>query len=500
MVKALVTWIGHTDIRCAKQKGSDGLGPIGQALSDRDFDEVHLLSDLPQKDVSLFIGWLDSLSTALLTLHCKKLSGPTQFGEIYNAAKEVVSGLVEDHGQDLALTFHLSPGTPAMAAIWILLAKSIFPAELIESSIQEGVHTASVPFDISAEFLPDLLRGLDDRLARIAASLPAESAGFDKIVYRSAPMKKVALLARKVAMRSVPVLIEGESGTGKELFARAIHAASLRRDKPFMPVNCGAIPSELIESTLFGHERGAFTGADRMHQGFFEAAGEGTLFLDEIGELPLAAQVKLLRAIQEKEITRVGAAAAIRAAPRIIAATNRNLLQEVADDRFRKDLFYRIAVAVIRLPPLRQREGDVGLLADYLMSRINHESKDEPGYRQKKLSPGAKNLMARHAWPGNVREMENTLMRAAVWSADETLDSEDIREALLTAEAGAVPDLMARPLGNGFNIKDLLNNLLQHYLARAMAEANGNKSRAAKLLGLPNYQTLSNWLNKYQVQ
>ena len=270
-----------------------------------------------------------------------------------------------------------------MAAVWIILAKTRFPAELIESSKEHGVRTASVPFDIAADFLPDLLARPDRELERLAAGLPPEAPEFSAIVHRSPVMQRVIARARRVAPRSIPVLIEGESGTGKELLARAIHQASPRRDRPFVTVNCGAIAPDLVESELFGHEKGAFTGAGAQRRGYFEAAHTGTLFLDEIGELPKPAQVKLLRALQEGEVTRVGATAPTRVDVRILAATNRTLAAEVAAGRFREDLFYRLAVAVIDLPPLREREGDAGLLLDRLLDQVNRESGTEPGYSQR---------------------------------------------------------------------------------------------------------------------
>ena len=216
----------------------------------------------------------------------ERLSGPTQFGEIYEAAIRGVQRAIGDSRRDVALTFHLSPGTPAMAAVWILLGKTRFPAELIESSKEHGVRTASVPFDISADFIPDLLREQDERLRLGSAGEPPEAPEFADIIHRSRVMERLIQRARRVAVRNVPVLIEGESGTGKEMLARAIHRASPRRDRPFVTVNCGAIPAELVESELFGHERGAFTGAKEPRKGYFEAANGGTLFLDEIGELP----------------------------------------------------------------------------------------------------------------------------------------------------------------------------------------------------------------------
>ena len=173
----------------------------------------------------------------------------------------------------------------------------------------------------------------------------------------------------------------------------------------------------MIESELFGHEKGAFTGADKQRTGYFEAAHTGTLFLDEIGELSLPAQVKLLRALQEKELTRLGASKPIPFDVRVIAATNRDLVKEMAEGRFRPDLFYRIAVAVLKLPPMKERAGDVGLLIEGILEQINTDSVAEPGYKHKKISSGAKNLMLQYDWPGNVRELQNTLRRAAIWSS-----------------------------------------------------------------------------------
>ena len=302
-----------------------------------------------------------------------------------------------------------------------------------------------------------------------------------------------------MAPRSVPVLIEGETGTGKELVARAMHRASPRRERPFIAVNCGALPPDLVESELFGHEKGAFTGADRMRKGYFEAVSGGTLFLDEIGELPALAQVKLLRVLQEGEVIRVGATRAIGVDVRVIAATNRTLTQEITEGRFREDLYYRLAVAVLKLPPLRERTGDLGLLVDHLLDQINEESAHEPGYRNKRLSASARNVLLQHSWPGNVRELLNTLRRAAIWSDVETIEAEDVREALLPTPRDPRQEVLNRALGDGFSLPDLLANVARHYLARAMEEAAGNKSRAANLVGLASYQTLTNWLSKYGV-
>ena len=499
MKKILICRIGFADIKASKKEEQAGFGPIGQAVTTHDFDEIVLISDLDKAKSRSYFKWLKSHTDSEIIVADASLTGPTQFGEIYEAAVGVVRQTLDRYGNKAELTYHLSPGTPAMAAVWIIIAKTRFPATLIESSPAGGVKTASIPFDISAEFIPDLLRKPDQRLEELTSGLTPDAPEFNSIIHRSRIMKRVIAKARLIAPRSVPVLIEGESGTGKELLAKAIHEASPRRENPFIPVNCGAIPSELIESELFGHEKGAFTGAEKKRSGYFEAAHRGTLFLDEIGELSLSAQVKLLRVLQEKEITRIGATKPIPIDVRIIAATNRSLIEEVSANRFRADLFYRIAVAVLKLHPLRERSGDVSLLVDRLLDQINQESINEPGYKHKKISPSAKNLMLKHDWPGNVRELQNTLRRAAIWSPRTTIGVEDIREALLPANRSGGDQLLGKPISEGVNLLQLIEKLAQHYLKRALAEAGGNKTKAAKLVGLPNYQTFTNWVSKYHV-
>ena len=376
MKKVLLCWIGTTDLR-ASQGDDVGEGPIAQAVEKLGFDEVFLISNYLSDDrVTTYVEWAKKRSSTPYRLYEEELSSPTHFGEIYEAAVRVCTAALDEQRNQVELTFHLSAGTPAMAAVWIILAKTRFPAELIESSREYGVQTASVPFDISAEFLPGLLLKPDEQLRSVSVEKPIESANFANIYYRSTVMAHLVERAQRVALRNVPVLLEGESGTGKELFARAIHRHSPRRDKPFIPVNCGAIPQSLMESELFGHEKGAFTGANAQRKGHFESANGGTLFLDEIGELPKDMQVKLLRVLEGErtEIVRLGSSKPISVDVRIVAATNQTLIEEVGEGRFREDLFYRIAVAYLKLPPLRDRPGDLGLLIDHLIEQINQES------------------------------------------------------------------------------------------------------------------------------
>ena len=404
----------------------------------------------------------------------------------------------ETYGAGADLTVHVSPGTPAMQAVWVLLAKTRYPAELIQSHEQTGVRTVSVPFDIAAEYVPALLRAADDKLERLTAGLPPAAPEFEQIVGRSPLMERAKTRARRVAPHDVTVLVEGESGTGKELFARAIHAESRRRGGRFEEVNCGALPEGLVESLLFGHERGAFSGADRARAGHFEAASGGTLFLDEIGDLPLAAQVKILRTLQDKTVRRLGSDKPVPVDVRIVAATNRDLRAAVAAGGFREDLYYRLATGVIRLPPLRERPGDLTPLIDHFMASANRKFADQPIAEQKTLSPQARNLLLRHPWPGNVRELQATVDRLVLWSPRAAISADDVREELL-ADGDGKADLLGRPLGNGLDLPNLMAELARHYLERSLAEAGGNKTRAAELIGLPSYQTLTNWMQRYGV-
>ncbi|MCP5150365.1 MAG: sigma-54-dependent Fis family transcriptional regulator [Chromatiales bacterium] len=497
--RVLVTWVGQTDLNASRGDARAGAGPVGQAVAERDFDQVALLCNYPATDGEAYAAWLRTRTEAAVTLESVALSSPTDMGEIYQAVVDRLSALTERAPVPPRLTFHLSPGTPAMAAVWIIVARTRFEAELVESSREHGVKTAFVPFEISAEYLPAMLRRRDEGLAAMAAALPEASVGFEDIVHRSPQMRRVVDRARRVASRSVPVLIEGESGTGKELLARAIHEAGPRAGGPFVAVNCGAIVRELAESELFGHVKGAFTGATAHRAGHFEVADGGTLFLDEVGELPGDLQVKLLRALQEGQVTRVGASRAIDVDVRVIAATNRTLTREVSAGRFREDLFYRLAVAVIRMPPLRERSGDLGLLVDTLLERLAREGAADPGWRPKALTAGARNALLRHPWPGNVRELQNTLLRLLVWTEGDSIGAADVREALLEAPGSAGEGVLGRALADGFDLRAVIAEVATHYIERALAETGGSRPRAAALLGLGSYQTLGNWMRKYRI-
>ncbi len=281
---------------------------------------------------------------------------------------------------------------------------------------------------------------LEGELNRIKHSRSG-TLGFSDIITKSPAMHAVLRMAEKAAGSSIPVLVAGESGVGKELIARAIHGSGERRAKPFVAVNCGAMPENLIESILFGHEKGSFTGATERHLGKFVEASGGTLFLDEVGELPPAAQVKLLRAIQEGEVEPVGARKPVKVDVRLISATNRDLIADVKQGRFREDLFYRLHVFPITVPPLRTRLADIPALARHFLARFSAEE----GKRIRVITPEALNLLAAFHWPGNIRQLENAVFRAVVLAEGDSLgiaEFPQITAQIAVPAADLMPDLM----------------------------------------------------------
>lgn len=272
---------------------------------------------------------------------------------------------------------------------------------------------------------------------------------FEEIVGSSPSFRAALAIAAKAARARIPVLIEGESGVGKEVVAHAIHAASPRAKAPMIKINCGAIPQNLVESELFGHERGAFTGAFDRRIGHFVSASGGTIFLDEVSELPLEAQVKLLRVLEDGEVTPLGARQPVQIDTRIIAATNRRLIEEVEAGRFREDLYYRLNVVQIVIPPLRERAGDIASLARHLLSRIAQQ----PGLRSLGITSEALDLLVRHSWPGNVRQLHNTLFRAAVLCDGDALTPLDFPQIAAQLDRGTVHSEVdvAMPQRGGFD-------------------------------------------------
>ncbi len=309
---------------------------------------------------------------------------------------------------------------------------------------------------------------------------------FSGIIGTSEALQKVFRLVEKVAATNANILVEGESGTGKELVARAIHHHSPRSDKPFLAVNCGALPESLLESELFGHTRGAFTGAVTAKPGLFRSAEGGTVFLDEIGEVSQALQVRLLRALQEHEVTPIGASVPVKFNARIIAATNRDLETEIKEGRFREDLYYRLNVIEIHLPPLRERREDISLLAKHFAGKFAREQKAP----EKSISTAAMSALINYPWQGNVRELQNAIERAFILSGEEI-------------DLACLPDRVRESAGNGLPMRDpeglrpTLEEMERRYLMEIMHSVDDDKARAAIILGI-DLSTLYRKLKRYE--
>ena len=332
---------------------------------------------------------------------------------------------------------------------------------------------------------------------------------FRSLVGSSRAVQDVRKMIQQVADSDANVLILGESGTGKEVVARNLHYHSSRRDKPFVPVNCGAIPGDLLESELFGHQKGAFTGAISDRQGRFEMAEGGTLFLDEIGDMTLQMQVKILRVLQERTFERVGSNDSITANVRIIAATHKNLEESISEGEFREDLFYRLNVFPIEMPPLRERLEDIPLLVNELVRRIEHENRGSV-----RLSPGAIYALCQYNWPGNVRELANLVERMAILHPYGIVDASDLPDKFRTGEASELSeqvldalvgspvtsdDLDPRLPRDGLNLKQHLSHLEISYIKQALTDSGGVVAHAAKRLGMRR-TTLVEKLRKYGLQ
>ena len=319
---------------------------------------------------------------------------------------------------------------------------------------------------------------LKEKISQIAGKFT-----FHQMVARSKPMQEVFALAQKVAQFDTTVLITGESGTGKELIASGIHHLSPRAQRPMVPVNCGSIPENLLESELFGHVKGAFTGAERDKKGLFEEAHGGTIFLDEIGELPLQLQVTLLRVLQENELRPLGSARTKKIDARVIAATSRNLLQDIKAGSFREDLYYRLNVMPLQMPPLRVRSEDIPLLSQYFVERFN----EILGRGIEGITPAAMTRLLQYQWPGNVRELENVIERAMVLAEDSHIGAEN-----LPPELGAeTAERSTAALLEGYSLKEAQRRFEEQMIIKALKATGGNRTKASQLLEISHPSLLS---------
>jgi len=381
----------------------------------------------------------------------------------------------------------------------IMITASATTETAVEAMRLGACDYLSKPFDI------DLLKmkvreKIENRQLRQENLLLKRTLGlshqFANIIGRSAAMVEVFKMIETVARTNSTILLTGESGTGKGLVAQAVHFHSLRRDKPMVSLNCGALPENLLESELFGHMRGAFTGADSNKKGLLEVAERGTIFLDEIGEMSAVMQVKLLRVLQERRFRRVGGLEELQADIRVIAATNQDLARAIAEGRFREDLYYRINVIPITLPPLRERREDIPLLAEHFVAKYT----DQMEKAITSLSHGALELLQRYDWPGNIRELENVIERAVALEPTPTILPESLPAAIRGDVPTRTPAAPADGLPDaGFDLEAHVKEIERGYIAEALKRAGGVQVKAAELLGM-SFRSFRYYVKKYNLR
>jgi two-component system, NtrC family, response regulator PilR len=389
----------------------------------------------------------------------------------------VVSDIRLPDGDGIEILRQVRASAPGTVVVMMTAFGS---TESAVAAMKLGAHDYLIkPFDI--EELKLVVRNalekeeLKQENLRLKAELRRQH-GLDQIIGVSTPMVNVFSMIQSVATTSSTVLLTGESGTGKELVAKALHTASPRREFAFVSVNCGALPENLLESELFGHMKGSFTDAYYTRKGLFEAAHRGTLFLDEVGETPAAMQVKLLRALQERKIRRVGGTEETEVDVRVIAATNRSLEELVRDRRFREDLFYRLNVIPIRIPPLRERREDIPLLARHFLDRFSQAM----GKNVVEVSKEAMQALMAYGWPGNVRELENVMERAVALETTEAVLADRLPDTLRGGPVSRAPVAIA----DDFNLDEYMTALESELVQRALVQAGGDRARASRLLGI----------------
>jgi transcriptional regulator with PAS, ATPase and Fis domain len=494
MSKTIISWIGETDLRMFEH---GEIGPVEGFLSklESSFEHSFLLFNYPYERVQPFLNHL-SIQYHNHTIQpiVAHIDNPTSYAEVYPVAYELLNSIRSNEElSSVQLNILLSPGTPTMQAVWVLLTKTKFPA-VCWAGYKGEYSIVELPFKIDVEFLEDAIQKADTALERANLSR-LQPKSFEVIVGESLVIKDAIQKSVKLSQRNVPALILGPTGSGKEVFAQAIHLASRQSQNAFVAVNCGALPRELAESLLFGHKKGSFTGATSDQAGYLQQANGGTLFLDEIGELSLDLQVKLLRVLQEKTFRPLGAQKDQRSDFRLIAATHRNLNQQINENNFREDLFYRIAIGVITLPFLIERDNDIELIANYLLEEINLELADQPGYEGKKFHKKVINVIKNHSWPGNVRELKATILRVCTWSDEKIISADEFQNSIIQRQSKN-QSILIDDISQGVDIEEKIDLLKSHYINLAERQTGGQKTKMAKILGLKSHQVLSGWMDK----
>jgi len=442
---------------------------------------------------------------------CVRLLGRTGYRCLTTTDPAHALALIEDQRPDVILTDLKMPGYDGMDVLRrareldpeavVLIFTAHATIESAVAAIKEGAYDY-IPKPFEAEDLRQrLARALEKRrLIRENRNLRTQietTYGFENIVGKSQAMAHVFELVKKAARSEANILIRGESGTGKELIARAIHAQSPRAREAFVPLDCASLPEPLLESELFGHERGAFTGAVRTKLGMFEVAHRGTIFLDEIRDLPLSLQAKLLRVLQERQVRRVGGTKMIDVDVRLVSSTNQDLAEAVKQGAFREDLFYRVHVIAIALPPLRERTGDIPLVAYHFLRRYNRSRETAV----EEISPEALAFLESYTWPGNVRELQNVIERACVLAEGPRLEARDLPQSVRGASGGrpTLPRLGGKDLPMKVAKEEWLQTFEREYLMELLHRHGGNVSQAAKVAQIDR-KTIHRLIKKYRLK
>ena len=483
ILKALLTFTGfHDPFAASAATGEMRAGPILTVVAERSFDRVYLFTtpkaaEISEQTAAAITERHPSVSVEILEV---PLKDPTNYLGILRQLRSHFKTLNEVH-PDAEYAISVSSGTPHMHACWLLLAASgEIPATILQSTPPEFVperRSLVKEIDIHQKDFPTITRPVDGPEPEEDDESTIASACRELGIVGEDPAFKRALREAFIYSQydDFHVLLFGETGSGKEYFAQFIHQLGPRAARPLITVNCSSIPENLVESQLFGHKRGSFTGASSDHEGKFKAADRGVLFLDEIGELPLPAQAKLLRALEQGEIEPVGSNRPVKVSVRVIAATHRNLREMVQAGTFREDLYQRFGSS-IAIPPLRSRKVDIPILSSHLLTAWNAQHK-----HQKKLAPAAINELIRYPWPGNVRELRRVIQQSAMLAPGKLIHPSDLRfEApLRTDPMSALPDP-----SDGFKINEFLDEIKLHMIKRAMELGGDVQARAARLLGI----------------
>lgn len=493
----LFTWLGTRDIQ-NMESNNDAAISTSLVKSKTPFDKVIVLSSHEKENWKKFEKFLakrlkeEGKPTADIAIIEANITSPIDYQSINRESDKWISTLSNEAE---TLSINLTSGTPAMTALSVLIGKGKNNTKFLQTSPSNELLEVLIPVDFGKEYVKSAAKNI----AHTATSEPTSKTAFSELTAQSQVMKVTVDKAKRIANSEVPALILGETGTGKELMANAIHQESLRAKKIIKIVNCGAFSENLIDSTLFGHKKGAFTGAEKDHPGLFEQADGGTLFLDEVGELSLNVQVKLLRALQQGEITRLGDTKTIQVDVRIIAATHQDLSNLVNKGKFREDLYYRLAVGIINMPALRDRRDDIPEIVEQLVSQINNSAKKHPEYISKNISQKGIDFILNQPWTGNIRELWSTLNRAFLWSDSKSITPVQLAEAIINRNNS---DIQAIDLS--YNDKVDIIQLTEKYQKRyveAALKASGNmKKHATQMLGLKDYQTLTNWMERLGVE